>query len=37
VQNVLHDGLITKDIMSKGTKEISTSGMGDAIIAYLPK
>ena len=35
VQNVLDDGLRTKDIMSKGTKEISTSGMGDAIIAYL--
>ena len=37
VQKVLDDGLRTKDIMSKGTKEISTSGMGDAIIAYLQK
>ena len=37
VQNVLDDGLRTKDIMSKGTKETSTSGMGDAIIAYLQK
>ena len=37
VQNVLDDGLRTKDIVSKGTKEISTSGMGDAIIAYLQK
>ena len=37
VQNVLDDGLRTKDIMSNGTKEISTSGMGDAIIAYLQK
>ena len=37
VQSVLDDGLRTKDIMSEGTKEISTSGMGDAIIAYLQK
>tara|TARA_Y100001970_G_C14229859_1_gene857911 strand:+ start:747 stop:1901 length:1155 start_codon:yes stop_codon:yes gene_type:complete len=35
VQSVLDDGLRTKDIMSKGTKEVSTSKMGDAIIAYL--
>ena len=37
VQNVLDDGLRTKDIMSKGTKEVSTSQMGEAIIAYLQK
>jgi 3-isopropylmalate dehydrogenase len=35
VQSVLDDGLRTKDIMSKGMKEISTSDMGDAIIAKL--
>ena len=34
---VLDDGLRTKDIMSKGTKEVSTSQMGEAIIAYLQK
>ena len=37
VQNVLDDGLRTKDIMSKGTKEVSTSQMAEAIIAYLQK
>ena len=35
VQNVLDDGLRTKDIMSSGHKEVSTSVMGDAIIAKL--
>ena len=35
VQNVLDKGLRTKDIMSQGTKEVSTSQMGDAIIACL--
>ena len=35
VQDVLNDGLRTKDIISKGKKEISTSQMGDAIISKL--
>ena len=35
VQNVLDDGLRTKDILSKGTKEVSTTQMGDAIISKL--
>jgi len=35
VQKVLDDGLRTKDIMSQGTKEVSTSKMGDAIISKL--
>ena len=35
VQDVLDDGLRTKDIISKGTKEVSTSEMGDAIISKL--
>jgi len=35
VQEVLNDGLRTKDIISEGTKEISTSEMGDAIISKL--
>ena len=35
VQNVLDEGLRTKDILSKGTKEVSTSEMGDAIISKL--
>ena len=35
VQKVLDDGLRTKDIFSKGKKEVSTSQMGDAIIAKL--
>ena len=35
VQEVLNDGLRTKDILSKGTKEASTSDMGDAIISKL--
>ena len=35
VQNVLDKGLRTKDILSKGMKEISTSEMGDAIISKL--
>ena len=35
VQDVLDKGLRTKDIMSQGTKEVSTSQMGDAIIACL--
>ena len=37
VQKVLNDGLRTKDIFSKGNKEVSTKVMGDAIIAYLQK
>ena len=35
VQDVLNDGLRTKDILSKGMKEVSTSEMGDAIISKL--
>jgi 3-isopropylmalate dehydrogenase len=35
VQDVLNDGLRTKDIMSDGMKETSTSAMGDAIISKL--
>jgi len=35
VQKVLDDGLRTKDILSKGKKEESTSQMGDAIISKL--
>ena len=37
VQKVLDDGLRTKDIMSKGTKEVTTDAMGNAIIACLQK
>jgi 3-isopropylmalate dehydrogenase len=37
VQKVLDDGLRTKDILSKGTKEVSTEAMGNAIIACLQK
>ena len=35
VQKVLDQGLRTKDILSKGKKEVSTSEMGDAIISKL--
>jgi 3-isopropylmalate dehydrogenase len=35
VQQVLDDGLRTKDIMSAGKKEVGTAIMGDAIIAKL--
>ena len=35
VQHVLNDGLRTKYILSDGTKEASTSAMGDAIISKL--
>ncbi len=35
VQDVLDKGLRTKDIISKGMKEVSTSVMGDAIISKL--
>ena len=35
VQKVLDDGLRTKDILSKGKKEVSTTEMGDAIISKL--
>jgi 3-isopropylmalate dehydrogenase len=35
VQDVLDEGLRTKDIISKGMKEVSTSVMGDAIISKL--
>ena len=35
VQDVLNEGLRTKDILSEGKKEVSTSAMGDAIISKL--
>ncbi len=35
VQKVLDDGLRTKDIISKGKKEVTTADMGDAIISKL--
>ena len=35
VQDVLNEGLRTKDILSNGMKEVSTSVMGDAIITKL--
>ena len=35
VQDVLDEGLRTKDIISKGMKEVSTSVMGDAVISKL--
>ena len=35
VQNVLDDGLRTKDIISEGKKEVTTTDMGDAIISKL--
>merc|ERR1712224_880603 len=35
VQDVLDEGLRTKDILSNGMKEVSTSVMGDAIITKL--
>ena len=35
VQDVLDEGLRTKDILSKGMKEVSTSDMGAAIISKL--
>ena len=35
VQNVLDEGLRTKDIMSKNMKEVSTSQMGEAVINQL--
>ncbi len=35
VQGVLDEGLRTKDIISKGMKEVSTSVIGDAIISKL--
>ncbi len=35
VQSVLDDGLRTKDIMSNGKKEVTTTDMGDAIISKL--
>ena len=35
VQKVLDEGLRTKDIMSKGNKEVGTIDMGDAIISKL--
>ena len=35
VQDVLNDGIRTKDIASKGKKEVSTSEMGAAIISKL--
>jgi 3-isopropylmalate dehydrogenase len=35
VQKVLDDGLRTKDILTEGKKEVSTSQMGDAIISKL--
>ena len=35
VQDVLDEGLRTKDILSKGMKEVSTIEMGAAIISKL--
>ena len=35
VQGVLDDGLRTKDILTKGMKEVSTTEMGDAVISKL--
>jgi 3-isopropylmalate dehydrogenase len=35
VQNVLNKGIRTADIMAPGSRQVSTSGMGDAIIAEL--
>lgn len=35
VQNVLNKGIRTGDIMAKGCTQVSTSGMGDALIAEL--
>ena len=35
VQAVLDDGLRTRDILSKGKKEVSTKQMGEAIISKL--
>ena len=35
VQKVLDEGLRTKDIISKGKKEVTTTDMGDAIISKL--
>lgn len=35
VQNVLNAGIRTPDIMAEGCSEVSTSGMGDALIAEL--
>ena len=35
VQKVLNDGLRTRDILSQGKKEVTTSQMGDAIISKL--
>ena len=35
VQKVLDDGLRTKDIMSDGKKEVTTTDMGDAIVSKL--
>ena len=35
VQKVLDDGLRTKDILSNGKKEVTTTEMGDAIISKL--
>ena len=35
VQEVLDEGLRTKDILSKGMKEVSTIEMGAAIISKL--
>ena len=35
VQSVLNDDLRTKDILSDGTKEVSTTQIGDAIISKL--
>ena len=37
VQKILDDGLRTKDIYSKGNKEVNTKDIGDAVIACLQK
>ena len=37
VQNVLNAGLRTADIMAAGKKEVSTTEMGEALLAELDK
>jgi 3-isopropylmalate dehydrogenase len=37
VESVLNKGYRTKDIMSKGNQEVSTSAMGDLVVAELEK
>jgi 3-isopropylmalate dehydrogenase len=35
VRSVLDKGIRTADIMAKGCREVSTSGMGDALVTEL--